>query len=131
MSDVSSDLNQVIVSAVQARVEAEVAKALAGDEVVGRMVAAAMNQQVEVPGGRYGEKRTFLKAVLDKTVQEATKAAVQEAIAGEADAIRAAVAAEVRKRSKEIAASFTDELVENVKKGWSISVAVNGPKDRY
>lgn len=131
MTDVSPDLNQVIVSAVQARVEAEVTKALAGDEVLGRMVTAAMNQQVEVPSGGYrSEKKPFLKAVLDRTIQEATKTAVQEAVAGEADAIRAAVAAEVRKRSKEIAASFTDELIENVKKGWSISVAIKGPGER-
>jgi hypothetical protein len=126
---VSGDLNQVIVSAVQARIEAEVAAALSGDEVIGKYVAAALNQPIEVGRDSYNRRRTtYLRETIDTAVREATKAAVTQVIAEEREAIERAVRAELRDRVDGLAVQLVNSAVESVEKPYGLSVQLEYPR---
>lgn len=121
-----SDLNQIITSAVNARVEAAVAQALAGDEVIGRLVTAALQQQIEVPSSSgYGKDRVvFMTHVVRTAVREATKSAVQKFLAEETETIEAEVRKHLRRAAPEIAANMVGKLTEVASKGYGIKVSL-------
>ncbi|MBF6416920.1 hypothetical protein [Nocardia cyriacigeorgica] len=126
---VSADLNQVIVAAVQARIEAEVAAALSGDEVIGKYVAAALNQPIEVGRNSWDRRQTtFLRNVIDEALRAATKNAVQQAIAEEREAIERAVRAELRDRVDALAVQLVGSAVESVENPYGIKVELQYPK---
>lgn len=123
----TGDLNNVIASAVQARIETEVATALAGSELMTQYVAAALNQPIEVGDRFKSRKTTFLRETIDKAIREATKDAVQKAIAAELPAIEAQVTAELRRNVKGIAKTMTDKLGEKVDSAYGVTVKLNYP----
>jgi hypothetical protein len=127
---VSGDLNQVIVSAVQARIEAEVAAALSGDEMIGKYVAAALNQPIEVGRDSYsrGRRTTYLRETIDTAMREATKAVVTQVIAEEREAIERAVRAELRDRVDGLAVQLVNSAVESVEKPYGLSVTLQYPR---
>lgn len=126
MSDPTQDLNQIIISAVNGRIEAEVAKALAGDEVVGKFVTAALTQEVEHrPANSYrSEKVTYLHKILLDTIQDAAKQAVAEAVEGEKDRIRALVKDQLEKRVDKLADGLVDSFAERVRNGYGVELTV-------
>lgn len=135
MSDanISGDLNQVISSAVQARIEAEVAAALSGSEVMGQYVAAALSQQIEIkdPRDSYRTiKTTFLRNAIDKAIQKATAAALTTVVEQEMPAIEQAVTTELRKNVKGIATQLVGQVAESVDKPYGITVQLNYPNGR-
>lgn len=113
MSEFDADLNSVITSAVNARVEAAVASALAGDEVIGRYVTAALQRPVEVPNGTgFGkERKPFLSHVIEQAVRDATKVAVQKFITDEAATFEDEVRKHVRRAAPDFAAQMVGALV--------------------
>lgn len=122
MTDVTSDLNQVITSAVQARIEAEVAAALSGSDLMAQYVSAALNQTIEV-GDRYrSTKITYLRHTIDEAIRGATKAAVAKVIAEELPAIEQAVTTELRKNVKVIAKTLTGKVGELAESAYGIKV---------
>jgi hypothetical protein len=130
-ANVTGDLNQVIASAVQARIETEVATALAGSELMNQYVAAALNQRVqEEPSSRNGYKRvetTFLRQTVETAIRAATKAAVARVIADEAEAIERTVTAEIRKNVKDIAAVLVGKLADAAESAHGINVELRYP----
>lgn len=125
----SADLNQVIASAVQARIEAEVAAALSGDEVIGKYVAAALNQPIEVGRNSWDRRKTtFLRNVIDEALRAATKNAVQQAIAEEREAIERAVRTELRDRVDALAVQLVGSAVESVENPYGIKVELQYPR---
>lgn len=132
-TEVTGDLNTVIASAVQARIETEVAAALSGSELMGQYVAAALTQTIEVEDrGSYRKRETtFLRETIDKAIKEATAAAVRRVVAAEAEAIEATVAAEIRKNVKGIAKTLTGKLVERAESPHGISVELKYPGRDY
>jgi deoxyribose-phosphate aldolase len=129
----TGDLNQVISSAVQARIETEVAAALSGSELMSQYVAAALRQKIDVKadGGYRTRETTFLRETIDKAIQSATKAAVAKVIVEEAEAIEAAVATEIRRGVKDIAKRLTTQLAEKAAEAYGVTVELKYPKDRY
>jgi hypothetical protein len=129
MSEITQDLNTVIASAVNARIEAQVAEALAGDAMIGKYVAAALGQTVEIPSRNgYGkDKVTFLKAVLDKATQAATKAAVERVIGEETEAIEKAVRKELRANINTLAVQLVGSVNEAVEKAYGVKVELIYP----
>lgn len=125
-SPLSLDLNRTITSAVQARVEAEVLAALSGDATLAAMVAAALNQAVEVKDQRTYRTTTvpFLHKVLSDTLQAAAKAAVQKLVVEEADALEAEVRKVLRKDMAGIAKALTQSLTDAAGRGYGINVAI-------
>lgn len=130
MADIEDDLNKTIRSAVNARVEAAVMAALSGDEVIGAMVAAALQQQVEVPSERgYGkEKVPFMVHAVRSAIRSATKDAVAKVITEETPLIED----EVRKAFKRSAATLADSLVsslaESCRSAYGVSVELRLPR---
>ena len=125
MSDpVMLDLNQTITSAVQARIEAEVMKALSGDEAIGAFVAAALNQNVEFKDSRsYNTVREpFLRNVLRKAIQAATVEATQRLIAEELPTIEDDIREALRRDVKRIAETLTNSLAEAAAKTYGVKV---------
>lgn len=123
-SPIDGDLNQVIVSAVNARVEAAVAAAMSGDEVMGKYVAAALNQQIEV-GNSYNRKQTtFLRHTIDNAMRDAAKVAVAEAIAEQKSVIVAAVKDSIVERLGLLANNMVDALADTATNPYAISVDV-------
>jgi hypothetical protein len=132
-ADPTPDLNAVITSAVQARIEAEVLAALSGDETFGKFVLAALNQQVEVPkpgGSSYDKLRVpWLQAVLSNSIQDATRQAIRKVLEVEAPKLEEAVTAELRKNIKQIAQGLVGAMTESAKSDYSFKIEVT-PRGR-
>ena len=127
-NNLESDLNATIAAAVNARIEAQVAEAMAGDEMLGRYVQSALRQTVEVNkrDGSYGKERvSFLSATLGEAIQQATKRAVAAYFEQSADALEAEVAKALRSNSKDIAATLVASLAEKANKAYGVNVAMS------
>lgn len=125
MSDaIELDLNQTIVSAVNARVEAEMMKALSGDETIAAFVTAALRQAVEVKNPRtYSTtKEPFLTNVLRGAIQEAAKAACKRLIAEELPNIEDEIRKALRRDVKRIASTLTESLASAADKAYGFDV---------
>lgn len=128
--ELDGDLNSVIVNAVNARVEAAVAQALTGDEVIGKFVTSALRQTVEVPraDGSYGKERvTFLKAVVDKALQQATKDAVARVMAEEQATLEKEVRKALRANTNAIAETLVGSLAEAADNSYRFQVNIIKP----
>jgi hypothetical protein len=127
--NVSGDLNQVIASAVQARIETEVATAMAGSELMGQYVAAALHEKIEVKDRDTYRTRTttYLREAIDGAIKAATLAAVQKVIAEEAPAIEAAVAIELRKNVKGIAKTLVGKVAESTESAYGMNIELRYP----
>jgi Mrp family chromosome partitioning ATPase len=131
-NEVSTDLNTVIVAAVNARVEAAVLEALSGDQFLAQYVAAALNQQIEVKerAGYYNDrtvKTTFLKNAITEAVKGATQAAVKRVLAEDADALEEAVRKELRKQAPTIAKQLVGTVAEAAEKPYGVTVGLKFP----
>lgn len=119
-------IDSTIAAAVNARIQAEVMQALAGDEVIGQFVASALQQPVEVKDPRRGSYATsqvpFLTAVLHKAIQDATKEAVARLITAEVATIEEAVRKALRRDITTIAKTLTDSLVVAADKTYGVNV---------
>lgn len=126
---VENDLNTVIASAVQVRIETEVASALSGSELMGQYVAAALTEKITVrDSGTYRDRQTtYLRETIDEAVKGATKAAVNKVVAESAPEIEKLVAAELRKNIKGISAQIVGNLVSKADSPYGISVEVKYP----
>lgn len=115
--DPTPDLNDVIASAVSARVEAQVLAALSDSDTFNVMVMAALQQPVEIPDGTsYGKKRVpYLNNVLQTAIRERTKAVVAESVEEHAEAIKV----EVRKALRKSIGVMADSLVDGFVAGAS------------
>lgn len=127
MSDVTPDLDQLIVHAVNARIEAEVTKALSGDEVIGRLVSSALRQTVDSPNDfmRSRPKQSFLTSVLEKAIQAATKKAVAKVLEEEVESIEAAVRLALMANTHEIGRQLAASLAEAATKPYGVEVKVD------
>jgi hypothetical protein len=124
------DLNKVIASAVNARVEAAVMSALAGDETIGRMVTAALRQAVEVPDPdrQYGKIRVpFLNHLIQTAMREATKRAVEKVLIEEAEAIEDECRKAIKRQAAGIAATLAGQLQDAAAKSYGVSVTLKYP----
>ena len=126
--NLAEDLNATIASAVNARIEAQVAEAMSGDAVLGQYVQSALRQTVEVNkrDGGYGKERvTFLSATLGEAIRAATKAAVAAYFAQHADDLEAEVAKALRRNSKDIAVTLIESLTTAAAKPYGVNVAMS------
>lgn len=131
MPEVSNDLNSVVAEAVKAKITAEVAAALSGDEVMGRYVAAALGQPVEIRRGYDTKKVPFLSHVIETSIREATKDVVREVIAENVDTIRDETRKAVRRRLNTIAESFAESVQKQAESNYGITIDVKVPgRDR-
>ena len=105
MSALGQDLDKTIVAAVNARVEAAVLEALSGDEVIGRLVTAALQQKIQARGSY--QTKSMLQHVIDETIHGCVQRAVAKALDEEVQVIEDAV----RKQLKRDAASVAAQLV--------------------
>ena len=126
MSDLNGDLNATIVNAVNARVEAHVLAALAGDEVIGKMITAALQRQVEVPkADGYGkDRKPFMSHVIEQAIRQATENAVKQYIADEQETLVNEVRKHLRKAAPEFAETMVGQLVKTASSGYGIQVSL-------
>ena len=78
MADAAQDLNQVISAAVQARIETEVTAALSNSDVFAQFVSGALHAPITVREDYRDRKTTWLNETLRKTIQAATREAVEK-----------------------------------------------------
>lgn len=118
------DIDKTIVHAVNARIEAEVFAALAGDEAIGAYVAAALAQTVEVPSRRgYGKEQVpFMHTVLTSAIQTATAEAVRRVINDELPTIEAEVSKALRRNVRGIAEGLAVTLKDAADKAYGVTV---------
>lgn len=127
---VTEGLDAIIKDAVSTRIEAEVIKALAGDEFIGRMVASALQQQVEVPDPNrsYGKMKVpFLTHTIQTTIRSATEAAVKKVVAEEADAIEEQVRRAVKREAAAFAEGVTSSLLRAAESNYRVGITVKLP----
>lgn len=132
MTDLSGDLNATIASAINAKIEGAVLAALSGDDVFGRYVTAALQQQVE-PKDRYSNRTrvTFLQRVVEDAIQEATKAAVARLLVEEAPLIEEELRKAFKRSAGTMAEGIVSSLSANAAKGYGVTVELRIPGDRY
>ena len=124
----SNDLNTVISTAVQARIETEVAAALSGSELMSQYVQAALHQPIEVQDRNYRKRNTtYLRETIDEAMREATKAAVKRVIVEEQDKIEAEVARELRKNVKGIANQLATNMADAAGTAYGMKIEVTYP----
>lgn len=124
MTELGLNLDQTILSAVKARIEAEVVRAMSGDELLGTFVTAALQQEVQV-GDPYNRKKIpFLTHVLQEAIREAAQAAVRKFVADEVESIEAEVRAALTRDVAAIATSLSQSLVQAADKPYGVSVTV-------
>lgn len=129
MSNIETDLNATIASAVNARIEAEVMAALSGDEIIGRFVTAALQQKVGEE--RYGRKqKTFLAAALQEAIKNATKAALGRLIEEERPLIEEEIRKALRRNVKTMADAIVGNLADQASKAYGVSVELRIPGER-
>jgi hypothetical protein len=128
MSNTTTSLDETIAHAVQAKINATVFEALAGDATLSAYVNAAMQQPVEVKSGYYDRRRTtFLTEALNVAIQEATKDAVADAVKAEAEMIRKHVADAIKAQASEIAGVLVNSLAEAAAAHkYRITISQNG-----
>jgi hypothetical protein len=119
-----TELDKAIAHAVTARVEAEVVKALSGDQVIGKYVAAALAQPIEVSSrNSYSkEKVPFLKTILDSAIRQATQDAVRALIAEELPMIQDEVRKALKRSAGTIAETLANSLASAAEKAYGVSV---------
>ena len=120
--DPTLDLNETIASAVKARVEAEMMKALSGDATIATFVSAALQQNVQYEVNYRKVNEPYLTMVLRKTIQDMTKAAVVALIAEEAPTIEAEIRKALKRETSSIAQALTQSLVDTATKGYGFNV---------
>lgn len=130
MSAPTGDLNDVIVSAVNARIETAVLEALSGDEFFGRMVTATLQKTVEVKDSSYRTRTTtFLSHVLETVVQKAVQEATRRLVAEQTDAIEDAVRKELRKSSADIAKQLVGSMSKAAESAYGVRVELQFPSN--
>lgn len=122
MNKEHDDINQIIASAVNARVEAAVLEAMTNDNTMRTFVQAALNQKSREGYGR--EEKTLLNRLLENAIQEQTKAVVAEEVRKSADAIRAEVRAALEQSIGVISDSLVDGFVASAESRYP-SIEVN------
>jgi hypothetical protein len=120
----TGDLNTVIATAVNARVEAAVVAALSGDDVIGRYVTAALQQEIEVEDrSTYRKvKMTFLNKVLMDAIRNTARTAVGVALEEEKEQIHKLVRAAVKRNLGAMTDKMTDKLLEQAGSQYGLTV---------
>lgn len=130
---VEQDLNATIAEAVKARVEAEVIRALSGDDVFASFISAALNEPVEVrkSDGYRTERIPYITKLLKEAIQQATKGAVQRIIEESMPELETEVRKALRRDLKAIAEALTGKLDQAVHNayGFHVDVTLNYPRD--
>lgn len=130
-TNIETDLNATIAAAINAKVEAGVFAALAGDEVLGKYVAAALNEPIEIPrnGSSYDKiKTTYLRHTINQALKKAVHDAVAKFIEGEQAVIEAEVAKALRKQASEIGRQFAEHLAsQTIGRAYGVNVELRFP----
>lgn len=124
VSELGLNLDATIMTAVKARIEAEVIRAMSGDDALGAFVVAALQQEVQVGDSYNRNRQPFLTHVLFKAIQEATQAAVVRFVAEEVGTIEAEVRKALKRDMAAIATTLTQSLVSAADKTYGVSVAL-------
>lgn len=128
MSETENDLNATIAAAVNARVSAQVAAALSGDEVIGAYVTSALTRTVTVKEGYRDKQVKWIDHAVAQAIQSATKDVIAEVLAAEMDQIRTAVRDAVQSQVGRIADDFATNLTEKTAKDYyRINVGLHFP----
>ena len=122
MSNAQTDLNEVITSAVQARIESTIVAELASSDIYGKCVTAALTKPIEV--GSYSNKRktTFLRETLEGAIREAAKDAIGVVMESERENIEKLVATQLRRNVKVFAETLTDNAIKSANNRFGIKV---------
>lgn len=129
--EVNAGLDAIIAKAVETKIEAVLASALAGDEIIGQYVVAALQQPIEIGPNYQKRKTTFLKHTIDEALRAATKAAVQRFVLEQQTAIEAAVAKELRAQTGKVAGQLVGSLAEKSATAYGLTVEVKFPGKDY
>lgn len=131
-SPLSDDLNQTIVNAINARVEAEVLEAMSGDETIGKMVVAALQQPVVVPSSKDSYRKVkvpFLHSLIRQAIQNAAKRAVERLLVEQEAEIERELRAHLHTIVPQLAQALAMQLAEKAKSTYGINVSLRFPGD--
>ena len=126
MSELVSDLDKTITSAVEARVEAEVLRALSTGDFVGRMVTAALQQPMKDPRDSYSREgpKAWIHWLLRDTIQSAAKSAVARLVEEANAQIEGEVRKALRRNLGSIAEALTQNITESSRNGYGVKVDI-------
>lgn len=132
MTDKASvDLNDVITSAVQARIESTIVAELASSDIYGKCVTAALTREIQV--GDYSNKRktTFLRETLEGAIKNAAKDAIGVVMESERENIEKLVATHLRRNVKVFAETLTDNAIKAANNRYGINVEFVVKKEEW
>lgn len=127
------DINAVIVSAVNARIEAAVAGALLTEGGMGAIVAAAMTQEIEVKdGSSYRTKKVpYLSHVLRSAIQSAAKDAIAKMVEEHRPEIEQKVKEALTGSIDRFAEGMVESLAKTAGGGYGLRVSIDYPEKGY
>ncbi len=122
----AGDLNATIASAVQARIEMEVATALAGSDLMAQYVGAALHQEIVVKDNNSyrDRKTTYLREAIDGSIRVATKVALAKVLEAEAASIEKAITAEVKRNLPAIAKTAAENMATAAARTHGMTVEI-------
>jgi hypothetical protein len=109
--DVKGSLDQTIASAVQAKVQAMVLEAMAGDETMKAFVVSALSQPVQLDRYDRSKAQPFLHHTLAEAIKQITQATVRELLQERKDQIRAMVETQLVDRLPALAERLAESTI--------------------
>lgn len=128
----TADLNDIITSAVLARVEAQIAAAFTADGTFEAYVISALQQVIEIPDGTgYGKKRVpFLNHLIQEAVRKSARLAVERYMTEHTEQLARAVERELTNRTDDIAKQMVEQVATKAKETYGVQVSLRWP-ERY
>ncbi len=125
MPEPTDSLDQTIQHAVMARIEAEVAKAMMGDDAMATFITAALQQPVETDRYNRGHKQPYIKTVLAKAIRDATSDAVAKMLQEEQERFEDEIRKALRREAPSIASAMVESLVETAQSAYGIKISLD------
>lgn len=119
---------KVINEIVKAEITTQVMKAMSGsDELIRKIVSGALALKVDEKGNPscYSSAVPFLDRVLQDTIRDAAKSAIQEYVKSAEGQIKKAIEAEMKKNTKSLVQAFTRTILETTGSSYRLNVSVS------
>jgi ethanolamine utilization protein EutA (predicted chaperonin) len=129
-NEVTPDLNEIIATAVQARITASVAAALSEADTFKAYVVAALQQPVEVPEspGSYRKKQVpYMNHLISQAIKQATQVAVKEWINNHLDDLKDLVTERLEHQAPRIADAMVGRMATKANDAYGVNVELRFP----
>ena len=132
MSDVNLSVSKEIIQPIiDAKVNTAICEALSGSkDIVAKVVSTVLEMKVNDKGERssYSSEVSYIQWLCSKAIQDASKQAVTNYIAGSNEKLVEAIQKNLQNNTKSIAVNLVNSFIEATKNSWTMKVDINVAK---